>query len=38
MVKNRFIDVDKDDKVTLTNRGRTWCSEPNGDELFLVEE
>ena len=38
MVKDPFIDVDKDDKVTLTNRGRTWCSEPDEDELFLVED
>ena len=37
MVKDPFIDVDKDDKVTLTNRGCTWCSEPNEDESFLVE-
>lgn len=36
IVKDPFIDVDKDDKVTLTNKGRTWCSEPDEAELLLV--
>jgi hypothetical protein len=38
MIKDPFLDVDTDDKVTLTSRGRPWCSEPDEAELFLVEE
>jgi hypothetical protein len=33
-----LVDVDKDDKVTLTQKGRTWCSDPDEKELFLVQE
>jgi hypothetical protein len=33
-----LIDVDKDDKVTLTQKGLTWCSDPDEAELFLVQE
>src|SRR5688572_22717536 len=38
MVNDPFIDVDKDDKVTLTNRGRSWFSEPDEAELFQVQD
>lgn len=31
-----FIDVDKDDKVTIAHKGRTWCPDPDEKELLLV--
>jgi len=38
MIKDPFIDVVKDDRVTLTQKGRIWCSDPDEKELLLVEE
>jgi hypothetical protein len=34
MVDEPLIDVDKDDKVTLTEKGRNWCADPDEKELF----